>query len=121
MKTYTDLNQSKKLAEILKWKTADMTWVNIYDENHMLSDHRIELIPFRFYQGIGLRAWSLAALLDVLPYKERIALAINDYQGVKEAKYAIGSVENDTYDCYADNPIDACYEMIIKLHDLKLL
>lgn len=67
MKAYTDIKQSKKLAEILKWKTADMTWVNIYDENHMLSDHRIELIPFRFYQGTGIPAWSLAALLKVLP------------------------------------------------------
>ncbi len=26
-----------------------------------------------------------------------------------------------SFDCYADNPIDACYEMILKLHELYLL
>jgi hypothetical protein len=66
-------------------------------------------------------AWSLAALLDVLPNKLQIALAINDFQGDRKEKYVIGSVEHDKYDCYADNPVDACYELILKLHELKML
>ena len=65
--------------------------------------------------------WSLAALLEVLPNKLQIALAINDFQGERKEKYVIGSVEHDRYDCYANNPVDACYRMILKLHEQKLL
>ena len=125
MKSYTDIEQSKKLAEILKWKTADMTWVNIYDENHMLSDHRIELIPFRFYQGIGLPAWSLAALLSVIPkhIKDynvlRIDISDNDFAiWYDEIGYG---VNNDLPNITMEFAVDACYEMIIKLYELNLL
>lgn len=65
--------------------------------------------------------WSLAALLGVLPNKLQIALAINDFQGDRKEKYSIGSVEHDKYDCFADNPVDACVEMILKLNELNLL
>ncbi len=111
MKAFTDLNQSKTLAEILKWKTADMTWVNIYDENHMLSDHRIELIPFRFYQGIGLPAWSLAGLLDIYPMV--VGRDMDMYCCWQNSKHLCSR--------HYDNPIDACVEMIIKLHKQNLL
>lgn len=107
MKSYTDINQSKKLAEILPMESADMCWQQIYDENHMMSDYRVELIPYRLYSGIGVPCWGLAALLDVLP--NRIKLCKSD-----GGKYFIGGL-------LYDNPIDVCYEMIIKLHEQKLL
>ena len=65
--------------------------------------------------------WSLAALLEVLPCKLQIVLAINDFKEDRKEKYVIGSVEHNKYDYYADNPVDACYELILKLNELKLL
>lgn len=125
MKAYTDISQSRKLAEILPLDTADMTWVNVYDENHMLSDHRIELIPFRFYQGIGLPAWSLAALLNVIPkhIKDynvlRIDISDNDFAiWYDEIGYG---VNNDLPNITMEFAVDACYEMMIKLHEQKIL
>ena len=113
MKSYTDIEQSKKLAEILKWKTADMTWVNIYDENHTLSDHRIELIPFRFYQGIGLPAWSLAALLE---YMNRNFYNISlNYCG---SEYTISFDDGERFKTITkDYSIDAAFEMVCWLKE----
>ena len=122
IKSYTDLSQSKKLAEILPLESADMCWQKIYDENHLLSDYRIELLPFRLYSGLGVPAWSLVALLDILPILER-----KGYQKAKP-RLLYGVITNKwivdshfyTTGVY-DNQIDACVDMIIKLHELKKL
>ena len=109
MKAYTDLEQSKKLSEILKWKTADMTWINIYDENHMMSDHRIDLMPFRFYQGTGIPAWSLAALLELIP--------ITCVLSISNGHYRIVSNETNTF--FHNNPLDAAFEMVCWLKGMN--
>lgn len=111
MKAYTDLNQSKKLAEILLMESADMCWQQIYDENHMMSDYRVESIPYRLYSGIGIPCWSLAALYSVLP---TFTLDSSDDH------YFRLSCNKRTTEWY-DNAIDACYEMIIRLNELKML
>ena len=127
MKVFTDISQSKKLAEILPLESADQTWARIViaganlDVPEELQYRHNGDMPFKYYSGIGVPCWSLAALLDVLPNKLQIALAINDFQGDRKEKYSIGSVEHDKYDCFADNPVDACYELILKLHELNLL
>ena len=117
IKSYTTIEQSRKLAEILPLESADMVytitngyhtpWIRIEKINELDKD--------------DICAWSLGALLDVLPTKLQIVLAINDFLGNKKEKYAIASVKDKKYDCFADNPIDACVEMIIKLHELNML
>lgn len=116
MKNCTDLPQSKKLAEILPLESADMSWASTG-----LGKPFARTIPLKGHPEEICGCWSLVALLDVLPNKLRIALAINDFQGDRKEKYSIGSVEHDKYDCFADNPVDACVEMILKLHELNLL
>ena len=121
MKAYTDLNQSKKLTEILPLESAD----HFHIIGHLHTDgpkyevirSRNEVVETDKYWP----CWSLAALIDTLPCNLKLVLAINDYQGDRKEKYVIGSVEHDKYDCFADNPVDACYEMILKLHELKML
>jgi hypothetical protein len=111
MKICTNIEQSKKLAEFLPIESADMCWQKIYDENHLLSDYRIELLPFRLYSGLGVPAWSLAALLDVLPSATLDSSSDHYYRLHCMTKYTE----------WYDNPVDACYEMIIKLHEQNLL
>ena len=59
MKAYTDLEQSKKLAEILPIESADMC----YNDNEL----RIGYAPLAKERDDYFPCWSLAALLDVLP------------------------------------------------------
>ena len=115
-KSFTDIEQSRKLTEILPIESADMCWTP-FDEkwDAYLGAPNPDAIKKE------IPAWSLAALLSVLPTKLQTVLAINDFQGDRKEKYVIGSVEHDKYDCYADNPVDACYELILKLHELQML
>ena len=126
IKAYTSLEQSKKLGQILplKLESADMTWKR---EINKISKE-IEWIPtigldvaikdnlFSFRNGYVFPCWSLAALLSVLPYSS----LHKTYSGWR----------CDTYDkegnsCQigedTDNPVDACYEMILKLHEQNIL
>jgi len=109
-KAFTSLEQSKKLAEILPLESADMYYGYGKDKPKFLpiSDADIKCL--------SQPCWSLAALLGVLPYpslhKTFSGWRCDSYD--KEGKTCkIG--EN------ADNPIDACYELILKLNKLKML
>ena len=125
IKAYTDLEQSKKLAEILPLESADMCWIQIYDENHMMSDHRVELIPFRFYSGIGVPCWSLAALLQVLPLGIYDEFDNCDYELEidmidKMPRYIrLGDIYHSKfpYDFEKDTLLDNVVESIIWLND----
>jgi hypothetical protein len=122
MKAYTDLEQSKKLAEILPLESADMLyWAGEYiTHSYMEGQHKDEQVPI----------WSLAALLDVLPNNENISTNLS------KGGYRISTLEytnswfvdyedetNGLNNCVtsADNPVDACVAMIERLHELKML
>ena len=116
MKTYTDLEQSKKLAEILPLESADMIYVHTTD---LEGDEHYD-IDFRNNQPLfedDVCAWSLAALLEEL-----------NRNCWKVSLKCCGAEWDMTYDdgeryisVSADYAIDACYEMIFKLHEQKLL
>ena len=137
MKSYTDLKQSKELAEILPIKSADMEWnVFVDDSTRCLPINDWDLCKDSCYGVKFYPAWSLAALLSVLPnkivshetaFEEEDAEAINDtyYKHIElteDGRYMCCYVGNGyKYKCVADIPIDACYEMILKLNELNLL
>jgi hypothetical protein len=119
MKSYTDLEQSKKLAEFLPLESADMYYFldptpagNIYHLTVQRVDIGIKNLPH--YDEGDIPCWSLAALLDVLPQ----ILCLKPILDLEEC-----SIQYSGTDLYvvANNPVDACYEMILKLHELKLL
>ena len=62
--------------------------------------------------------WSLAALLSVLSFP---ALRYDIEDG--EGGWIVGCEKNDKMylSYYRDNPVDTCYEMILKLHEQNLL
>lgn len=113
MKSYTDIEQSKKLAEFLPIESADMNW-------HELSftGFFARAFPYKLDNGAteGLfPCWSLAALLDVLP-------RIEDLKPVLDLEINYIQYPSDIdLSATADNAVDACVEMILKLHELKML
>ena len=132
IKSFTSIEQSRKLAEILPIESADMTYCAVTGgtrekmiiknwEVNVGLDIAIKENLFSYRNGYMVPCWSLTAMLNALPSNLQLALAINDYQGDIKERYAIGSVNSDIYDCYADNPVDACVDLIIKLHEQKLL
>lgn len=120
IKSYTDLQQSKKLAKILPMESADMHYVMVDTENEIYSaglSNYIGILP-------SLPCWSLAALLNVLPkYIDgsvlRMDMSENDFNLWFDD--LSGIVDILLPDITKDNPIDACIEMILKLHGQKLL
>lgn len=125
MKAYTDLPQSRTLAEFLHHESADQTWeciaiagVNLDVPDELQYRHNGNM-PFKCYSGIGVPCWSLAALLNILPYpqlsKDKLG---NDGYGWMVCAYP-DDCKYETF--WQDNAVDACYEMIIELHEQKLI
>lgn len=103
IKSHTDIEQSKKLAEILPIESADMYyWCG---EELRIGGYRAMDIDY------DIPCWSLAALLNVLP-SATLDSSDDHYYRV----HCMGR-----YTEWYDNAIDACYEIILKLHELKNL
>lgn len=120
---YTTVEQSKHLVELgLDKRTADMCYPH-FTRGEADTYKEIPKIADNIDYPHEMPCWSLAALLEIIPRNLKIVLAVNDYWdgNAVKYKYAIGSVEHNNYDCYADNHVDACYELIIKLHEQNLL
>ena len=120
IKSYTDIEQSKKLAEILPLDSADM----YYSCGAVAPDVMIgSKQDYRCYTI----CWSLAALLEQFPYElcddgNSSYLQMNKEDDVYQLVYTdpygdFESIETDRYEHF----VDACVEMIEKLHELNLL
>ena len=115
IKSYTDLDQSKKLAEILPLDSADMYYTPSLIKGHTGYFPHLKrklLIDWDIEQAIP--CWSLSALLGVLPDYTLQTNTDGTVFVVCESKKPMIS---EAY----DNPVDACYTLIIKLHELNLL
>lgn len=127
MKAYTDIEQSKKLSEILPFESADMCW-GICGESLKWKTFP-HLMPWCDYTAKEryLPCWSLAALLDQL---EDVICDEDGYeyqlQIIKEGvQYYLIYGGVDYVEYYKtplfDNPIDACVEMIFILKENNLI
>lgn len=119
IKSYTDVSQSKKLAEILPIESADMEYMFLKEDNSKVSnipfvkdDEEPEWPTDSAYDFIP--SWSLSALLNVLP-KSLIYTPNQALDG-----YCCKNIMHDL-ETYGDNPVDACHEMVLRLHELKML
>ena len=117
MKSYTDIEQSKKLAEILPIESADMhyaTWT-ILDGEFIVSPNQGSTIKSlqEDYGNQIIPCWSLAALLE--QFEDAAGLAKD---------YGFWFCYDNRKSCYTkhyDNPVDACGEMIEKLKNKGLI
>lgn len=109
-KICTDIEQSKKLAEILALESADM-----YYSQHPLEDYYSPIPHIGRYSAMHdqIPCWSVAALLEVIRNNGRYELQM--YEG--GYYFEANGFMTESY----FNSVDACYEMIVKLHELKLL
>ena len=125
-KICTDIDQSKKLAEILPHESADMSY-RPYREEGGIPDYESDLCPYRFASWCGFPCWSLAALLNVIPVtcddgKHCLSLINSNPNGNVDWLCCYEDCNgNLLMECYGINQVDACYEMILKLHEQKLL
>lgn len=119
MKSYTDLEQSKKLAEILPLESADMCYPLPCEEGDK---------PLLEEGGFGSTpCWTLSALLGILPYHLivcNIRYAFSMYKGLnKNGETYMISYNNYNSDLclyetfYYNNPIDAAFEMVVWLKE----
>ncbi len=69
MKSFTDLEQSKKLAEILPIEKADMAYCYTKKGDKLVSPIPIHLTSTPTNTFKYVYCWSLAALMDLLPSK----------------------------------------------------
>ena len=122
IKSYTDLQQSRKLAEILPLESADGCWKGT---TNLLAANTTFWLYTKYIKGKGIPAWSLAALLNIIPkhIKDYNVLRIDISENDTSIWYdEIGyGVNNDLPDITMEYTVDACYEMILKLHELNLL
>ena len=119
MKSYTDLTQSKKLAEILPLESADMCYRIVACNQNDTHEYQ----PYCFVSTLesDIPCWSLTALLNVLPRIEHLKPSIDLNPKLHSNDIAIYYYSEDSSYIVKDNLIDATFEMIIKLHELKLL
>lgn len=124
MKSYTDLSQSKKLAEILPIGTADFHF-----KYYSVLEGWCDIPHYRTASHIkDLPCWSLSALLNVIPKEleiegQRYAPCLFPVQN----KWLLRLWYNANYTItspiaiFGDNPIDAYYEMVLKLKERNLI
>jgi len=126
IKSFTDLEQSKKLAEILPLESADMYYLSGDEYDICFGSGVYKEIADWFSDGTSRPAdipcWSLASLLNVLPiidlYSPSLKMKLTHKYYVevylhKQKRY----LTTDDY----DNPVDACVTMIERLHEFKML
>jgi hypothetical protein len=128
IRSFTSLEQSKKLAEFLLVESADLYYYKYGLPHFIEGQGDYESIRTDKYHDY-IPCWSLAALLEEIPdttanmVGEGLKLHIDkdgfQYSLFYENEYTgnVFEIETELY----DNMIDACYEMIIKLHEQKLL
>lgn len=135
MKSYTDLEQSKKLAEVISPESADYCWgLDVETLHYNNSPYPCAWKDYTCKEYY-IPCWSLAALFNVMPqisewitphghkndklsqFEPKICKIWED-SIVPSYKVTYGNeLSTDIY----DNPVDACVAMIEKLHKLKIL
>ena len=137
IKSNTDVSQSKTLSKILPLESADMYYEKGIGDNYRIDfgNYADIAISKNLLHFDAIPCWSLTALFSVMPQ-------INDWitpHGHKNDKlsqfepkickmweHSIMPSYKVTYDNglstdIYDNPVDACVNMILKLHELGLL
>ena len=102
MKSFTDIEQSKKLAEILPVESADM----FYRDNEI----DVKLMWEHNAQKVTNPCWSLAALLELIPKN----YLIEANKKTTRTLYHITAISGEVTH-YHQDLVDAAVELLLKL------
>lgn len=122
MKSYTDLEQSRKLAEILPLKSADMWYPGDNEDDIECGFGDIQQELYINY-GDGHPCWSLAALFAALQNQ----CGILETRLRTNKKYNVfAAIGGFVYNSFEEHPdgidmIDGLYELTLMLNKEKLL
>lgn len=114
IKSHTDIEQSKKLAEILPIESADM-----YYRDWKRMTKYIHIAHVGSADEKDLPCWSLAALLDVIKDDIKIEKTLFDQSDMFTYSIIGDCCEYRTYE--HEELVDACVEMIVKLKEKDLI
>ena len=116
IKSYTDLNQSRKLAEILPIESADMCYLS--KDGRGIEFFEEPVVSDGTREDDDIPCWSLAALIDHIPQIKLDSISQSNRKHWRCCSYFSSDWHSSEW---YDNPVDACYEMIIKLNEQKIL
>ena len=121
IKSFTSVEQSRKLAEILPLESADMWWskctITDFGDGVLKVSYAVEPCNISQFRNTkeDIPCWSLVALLAFLPNS-----AFLERGNVTELYRITLPIELVPFDWFVE-PVDACVAMIEKLHELNLL
>ena len=121
MKSFTSIEQSTKLAEILPIESADMEYISNqwYDENTHTYHTKLYKAPrIKKEDGcteklIKLPCWSFSALLNLISEQTDIITLVQNSEGTWLIRAWNGRNISWWGGGYIE-PIDACYDMVFK-------
>jgi hypothetical protein len=138
MKSYTDLEQSKKLSEFLSPESADMIWTYDFTIND-INGINVKTNTFKPEEN-DILAWSLAALLNIIPkeistgdedhnkYQINVRFRYDKDKEINLHQIAYGNNKGSSgswHDMVSTSEqkylIDCCVEMIFWLRENNLL
>lgn len=127
MKSYTDVEQSKKLSSILPLESADM-WFQYTGASYNKGVEKPIYFPVVIRDSEtdkDIPCWSLAALFNIIPKRIDGSVLRMD-MGEKDFNLWFdflpdGAVDIILPDITKSESIDACVQMILELHEQNLL
>lgn len=128
-KACTDLDQAKKLSKILPLESADM-WFQYVGASYNKGVEKPIYFPMVIRNSEtdkDIPCWSLAALLSVIPKIVKIKgrayspclFPLSNGQWIYKLWYNSNEIIHSPVGYCCDNIVDCCYEMILRLHELK--
>ena len=130
MKAYTDLEQSKKLAEILPIESADTYYTTFYGKftkDFPIPKELYDTIKYPINMDKVVPSWSPASLLNYLREIDFFPkIEANEFSVTMNVCYYDkneGKVLTPVHEIKveAESFVDACYELILKLNEMKIL
>lgn len=111
MKSFTDIEQSKKLAKILQFKSADMSYIAIiedYTHPKKVKEYKLTVKDECFNPRYDIPAWSLSALMELMN-RNCYNVSLNCHG----AEWNIKLDDSEKYKSFTkDYAVDAAFEMV---------
>ena len=122
IKMCTDIPQSKKLVKILSIKSADMYYYTVNGHSEWYKTPNVlESIDDLDMNGNSIACWSLTALLNYLKSKNKFP----DIKELSDGRFKLTTFiwdgKNSHQVFIANNLVDACYKLVLKLHECEML